>query len=391
MADAHGVTLVTSKFLPMDSGGAEVQVHLLATYLAEQGRDVEVVTGAAVRPKDVAYRIVSHPALRPRPSIVYEPWWARRTAGKIRAAIDPSRIVHSFDVLSRGVVAELDLPRTVTTIQDISPICGTIDGLLTDGSICHGCTRSNLFQHERLRQSRGLQWLARVIRYWTACVVPYRRQLLDRYQAVTVLTQLPRDYLTLPQAIVIPDLVEVAVPRQTAPAHAPTIVSLGRLGPDKGTDLILQALTELPDFLAVFVGGGLKQTWQQRAQRLGVAERARWVGQVSFEEVPDWYAQGDVIVLASRGVEASSRTVLEGMSLGKAVVAPRFGGPAEMVDDGVTGVLFERGDARDLARAIKTAYQQRARLGGQAREVSRRYRPEDVGSKYLELYAQLTP
>ncbi|MBI4023091.1 glycosyltransferase family 4 protein [Candidatus Berkelbacteria bacterium] len=390
MARSQRITLVTSTFLPRSVGGAEIQVHLLASFLVGQGWDVEVVTGSAVRPKDVPYRVTSLPALRVRPSLVYEPWWARRTAQKIQTAIDPSRIVHSFDVLSRGVVAELGYPRTITTIQDISPICGTIDGLLVDGSVCTGCTAANLLQHRRLARYHGVAWLGRVIRYWTACVLPYRRRLLTKYGAVTVLTEFLRSYLHLEAALVIPDLVPMpSEPGLEQPPQAPTLISVGRLGFEKGTDLVIRSLAELPDFLALLVGGGAREHCQQRARQLGVADRIEFAGAVPPAQVSAWYRRADVVVQASRGAEASSRTILEGMSHGKAVVGPDFGGPAELIEDRVNGVRFARGSVPELVRAIRTAYAERERLGAQARRTSERYQPDVVGPAYLALYEQL--
>ena len=125
------------------------------------------------------------------------------------------------------------------------------------------------------------------------------------------------------------------------------------------------------------------------AAKLGVIDRIDFKGRVPTHEVGKYYHYGDVSVLASRSPEASSRTVLEAMSLGKAVVAPNFAGPTELITEGSTGRLFERGDWRSLAFKIKQAYRERVGLGERALLESDRYHPEKVGPEYLKIYKKL--
>lgn len=389
MAHRHPITLVTSNFPPHVVGGAELNAKFLADYLHGAGWDVEVVTGAAVVPR-APYRIISAPALRPRPSLIYEQWWARRTARRLLPLIDPRRLFHSFDVLSRSVIAELDARYRVTTIQDISIRCGEISGVLTDGSLCPGCTPANMRLHSRLStRHRGLGQLVRATRYHLA--LPYRRTLLERYHAVTAVSDFLRSYVDLPQALVVPDMI-APIPQVAPPTvgQAPSIVAVGRLAFDKGTDLILQALTHLPQFLAYLVGSGDLGYWKAVAASLGVAERVQFIGRVPVSEVATWYQKADLAVLASRAPEASGRTLLEAMSLGRPVVAPQFAGPAEVVTEGSTGRLFVRGDAMSLAGAITRAHTERATLGERARSAAERYEARNVGPRYEALYATLT-
>lgn len=393
MAAHRPVTILSTFYPPHVVGGAEVNAELLATFAAASGWDVTVLTGASILPRDPAYVLRSLPALRPRPSLIYEPWWSRRTAQRIAHEIAPHSIVHSFDFLARGVAAELGAYRPdltlVATIQDISPICGSIDGVLDDGSICTGDTASTILRHRKIQSFGPLGRLTRYLRYYTACVRPYRRDVIARHQAVTTVSDFLKDFLHLDQAEVIPDLL---VPPTAAcrieRTTAPTLLVVGRLGPDKGTDLVLEALAQLPNYLLTFVGGQDEQ-WHQRAQQLGVAERVTFVDRVPIQKVGCWYYSADVVILGSRAPEASSRTVLEAMSCGRAVVAPDFGGPAELITEGSTGRLYRRNDASSLAAAIKRAYAERQSLGARAKQAAERYQPASIGPQYLRLYQGL--
>ncbi|MBI4185470.1 glycosyltransferase family 4 protein [Candidatus Berkelbacteria bacterium] len=394
MAYTHSLVILSTYFPPNVVGGAEVNAELLARFAQAHGWSVTVLTGASVVLHPAPYSIRSVPALRPRPSLIYEPWWNRRTAARIQALIPYRSIVHTFDVLSRGVGAELALLRPdlrcVTTLQDISPICGSIDGLLTDGTLCHGDRLQTILRHRKLQQYGPLGRVVRFIRYATATVIPYRRQLLGRYHAVTAVSRFLVNYLGIQAVSVIPDL--LMPPKEACPLKqttAPALVAVGRLDVDKGTDLLLVALMQLPAYVLTLVGSGDRADWQQRATQLGVADRVRFVGPVPSGEVGNWYYAADVVVLASRCPEASSRTLLEAMSCGRAVVGPNFAGPAELIIEGSTGRLFERGDAVSLATTIEQAYKERVSLGRRAKEVSRRYHPDSIAPRYLALYQSL--
>jgi glycosyltransferase involved in cell wall biosynthesis len=73
-------------------------------------------------------------------------------------------------------------------------------------------------------------------------------------------------------------------------------------------------------------------------------------GQKSMAEVPKWQSAADLIVHPVTGVEAFGMAVPEAMALGKVVIASDEGGPGEVIEDGISGVLVKKGDAENLAR-----------------------------------------
>lgn len=388
------LTILSTYFPPNVVGGAEVNAELLAEYATTHGWDVTVLTGASVLPRKTPYSIKSLPFFRPRPSIIYEPWWAMRRARSFGDLIAPDSIVHTFDVLSRsvgGALRELGARQPmVTTVQDISSICGSIDGLLSDGTLCHGDTLGNLLQHQKMQSRSLLGKATRFVRYATATARPYRRELLGKYQAITTVSNFLKEYLELVTAEVIPDL--LVPPKEACKLErtsAPALLAVGRLGYDKGTDLLLGAVARLPAFLLTLVGGGDQAPYRALAERLGISERVTFVGPVPITEVGNWYHAADVVVSGSRCAEGSSRTLLEAMSCGRAVVGPNFAGVAEVVTEGSSGRLYDRGDVASLATAIERAYQERSSLGKRGLETARQYRPDVVGPQYLNLYESL--
>jgi glycosyltransferase involved in cell wall biosynthesis len=106
---------------------------------------------------------------------------------------------------------------------------------------------------------------------------------------------------------------------------------------------------------------------ERQAAAHGLGDRLRFVGLQS--NVPLWMQAADVLVHASFD-EPTGTVIVEGMALGKPVVASRSAGPMEFVEDGACGLLAAQGDAGELAERIGALLADpalRARLGRAAR------------------------
>jgi glycosyltransferase involved in cell wall biosynthesis len=179
---------------------------------------------------------------------------------------------------------------------------------------------------------------------------------------------------------------DVAEPTRTA-SSVPLVGAVGRLVPEKGFDVYLEALQRLPGVSGVLVGDGPERARIERLrEELGLRDRVELAG---------WRADAraligsfDVLVVPSR-VEPLGIVALEGMSAGVPVVASRVGGLAEVVVDGETGVLVASDDADALANAIRYVLDpdvNRA-MGEQGRIVVRRsFSREEMARSFEDLY-----
>ena len=95
--------------------------------------------------------------------------------------------------------------------------------------------------------------------------------------------------------------------------------------------------------------GSLRRPLQEAATRLGLKHEVQFLGFVS--DMPAFLSQVDILVLPSLS-EGFGVSVLEAMAAGKAVIASRVGGLAELVSDTVTGLLVAPRDVEGLANAI---------------------------------------
>ena len=121
----------------------------------------------------------------------------------------------------------------------------------------------------------------------------------------------------------------------------------------------------------IVVGGGrLREELARRARAAGVADR--WEGVVPHRGMPAYFPGADCFVLPSL-TEGHPKVLIEAMACGLPCAASARGGIPSMVEDGVTGLLFDPEDSRDIARAVRrllTDEALAARLGARARAVA---------------------
>jgi glycosyltransferase involved in cell wall biosynthesis len=135
----------------------------------------------------------------------------------------------------------------------------------------------------------------------------------------------------------------------------PHVLAMGRLTPQKGFDLLLQALVGVraagvPARLTIVGVGELEAALGEQVQQLGLADAVELVG---FQEKPErFFAHADVFVLSSR-YEGMPNVVLEALACGLPVIAfdcPH--GVSEIVRDGVNGRLLPPEDVPALTAAL---------------------------------------
>jgi glycosyltransferase involved in cell wall biosynthesis len=86
--------------------------------------------------------------------------------------------------------------------------------------------------------------------------------------------------------------------------------------------------------------------------QLPTAPFERWIGWQSQAALPEVISNSHVVVFPTIAQEALGRTAVEAMACGRPVVASRIGGLPWVVEDEVTGLLFDPGDANGLARQL---------------------------------------
>ncbi len=244
---------------------------------------------------------------------------------------------------------------------------------------------------------------------------PWEQALLRRAQAVIATSEA---YLHASRALARWRAKACVIPLSLAPPPAPEpaangaasaatwpgsglrLLAVGRLSHYKGYDVLLQAMTELPQVSLLLIGSGEEEDHlRRRVTALGLGGRVRLAGQVDDAELQCAYAEAEAFCLPSLDrAEAFGLVLLEAMRAALPVVASDIpgSGVGHVAQAGETALLVAPGDAPALAAALRALAADaplRQRLGraGQARW-RERFTPAQTTSALLRLYRRvLTP
>jgi UDP-glucose:(heptosyl)LPS alpha-1,3-glucosyltransferase len=145
----------------------------------------------------------------------------------------------------------------------------------------------------------------------------------------------------------------------------------------KGLGALLEAVARIEAagsaYRVAVVGGGSSGAWRRRAERLGVADRVRFVGAVPDPET--YYRAADIFALPTH-FDPFANATLEAMASALPVVTTRENGVAELIRPGRDGLVIEHPEAvDDLARALGALRDPDARraMGAEARRTALRH------------------
>jgi glycosyltransferase involved in cell wall biosynthesis len=165
------------------------------------------------------------------------------------------------------------------------------------------------------------------------------------------------------------------------------VLTLGRLIPEKGVDLVIHALAGFPGARLLVAGTGPERArLEALARARGVA--AEFLGFVPRERLGETLARARCVALAARAGEGFPNALLEAMAWGVPVAATPVAGVRDLVRDGANGLLVPPNDATALRAALKrllTDSALRARLVAAGRETAAAHAWERVTPRLEEL------
>jgi Glycosyltransferase len=126
-------------------------------------------------------------------------------------------------------------------------------------------------------------------------------------------------------------------------------VYLGRLTKVKGIETLCKAASELPYKLVVIGGGEMEPELRSKYGNTNI----EFLGQQKWEEFRAVLEGARFMVIPSEWSENNPLTVIESLALGTPVLGANIGGIPELIDAGVSGMVFESGDQEDLKNKIE--------------------------------------
>ncbi|MCK0112130.1 glycosyltransferase [Ornithinimicrobium sp. F0845] len=386
--DRRSVVSVLGQSLPLRSGGYATRSHGILTSLSERGWDVTAVT---------------------RLGFPFDLWWSADDERE-PAPVDVVDGVPYHRLLTEGVrdYPRVPLPPYVARgAEGIAALARAERASLVHASSLYdvgmaGLTAARTLGVPFVYEMRGLKQLLEEARFPLFSGSP-RRRYLDQLEgtvarhadALLVITEaLGREMVRMgvdPERItVVPNGVDASrfTPRERDEELAErlglsgrTIIGyLGGLVHYEGLDLLCEAIARMrgrrDDFHVLVVGdGAFEKKLHLIVEELGVGDLITFTGRVPHEEVEGYLSLVDITPFPRKPLPVcemiSPIKPFESMAMRKTVVASDVAALTEIVQDGVTGRLFTKGDADDLARVLEELLddpEERARLGAAARE-----------------------
>ncbi|MBL8327777.1 MAG: glycosyltransferase [Rubrivivax sp.] len=311
-------------------------------------------------------------------------FWARDSAEQLlRACEEPSRVdvIHAhntFPLISPSVywaAARRRIP-VVQTLHNFRLLCPQAM-FLREGKVCEDCLGQvpwrgavrGCYRDSRAASSAlaGMLTLHRAIGTWQHKVTRYialnefcRRKFVE-------------GGLPASRVVVKPNFVEFDGPAPSGAREG--LLYVGRLSQEKGIDALVGALARLPEGCLRVAGAGPLATAFE-----GLVAPQRMLGNISQISVREEMSRSLALVLPSIWYENFPRTLVEAFACGLPVIASRLGALAELVEDGVTGLLVRPSDPADLAEKMQWALQHPDQMKQMGHNARRRFE-SDYGSR----------
>ena len=235
---------------------------------------------------------------------------------------------------------------------------------------------------------------------------PYLRRIFNRLDGRIAVSRaawefissyFPQTYSIIPNGVDLSRFQSAIEPIERFRDGRLNILFVGRLEKRKGLAYLLRAYPyikrRVPNSRIIVVGGQGRHSQQYRAyaEAHGLRDIV-FVGQVSDDELPRYYATADVFCAPSTGGESFGVILIEAMAMGKPIVASDIDGYRQVVTDGVHGRLVPPRDERLLADALCSLLEDptlRARYAAAGLQAAGAYGWERVAGRVLAYYDEV--
>lgn len=319
--------------------------------------------------------------------------WSSRTYAEASAMLRDFRpdIIHvhnTFPLVSPSLYWAADRQRipVVQTLHNFRLLCPQAM-FLREGKVCEDCLGKPPWRGAArgcYRDSRSQSTVLAGMLASHAALGTWRNKV-TRYIALSEFCRgkFIAGGLPAERIIVKPNFVDFEAPANVSRSG---FLFVGRLSAEKGIDVLAAALASLPDTQLRVAGDG------PDAALLDGVQGVTRLGRLPVDAVRQEMNAAVAVVVPSICFETFGMVVVEAFASGTPVIASRIGGLPDMVRGGETGLLFEPGDARDLARKLLWAKQhpeEMARMGRNARlEHERRYTAERNYALLMNIYEE---
>lgn len=349
---------------------------------------------------------ILHYGTQEKASFIASALYSRRTYTAIRqlAATTRPDIAHVhnvFPLISPSIYVALHdagVP-IVQTLHNYRLLCPNAL-FFTGGKVCERCIHGNTLHAVRWKCYKESQLLSALY----ALSIGWHRAkrtfgVINRFVALTEFTakKMVEGGLATPSQItVIGNFIQDPLPAPGSFAgRQPYIVYLGRLAPEKGVDVAIKAMQNLPELRLKIAGDGpIAPALAEMAKDLGLGN-VEFLGFVAGDQKWTLLQHATAVVIPSTWYEGLPFAALESLTAGTPIVASRLGSLPYVIEDGKSGLLFEAGNANDLKEKLTwlnnhiSAVGSMGQYGRQVAETS--YSADAHYEKLMDLYKETLP
>lgn len=344
-------------FHPAYSFGGPVRgTYLASKELVKRGHDVTVYTTDA---NDLTTRLdIESPKLVDGVKVYYFRNISMKHIKWLKLFITPEIISKVRNEIGKFDVIHL---REYTTFQNIVVHHYAVRHSIPYVLQAHGSLPRNIGDKRRLK------WMYDIIFGYSLLKDAAKTIVLNQMEVEQHIERgVPKEKIAvIPNGISISEYSNIQTQRRfrqkfKIPENRKIILYLGRLNKIKGLDFLLKAYAKLvkemkvKDALLIIAGSddGYLNEAKSLISSLRLENEVLLTGPLYGIDKLDAYSESIVVVLPSR-YEAFPNTVLEAYACSKPVIASRIGSLHDLVIDGKTGFLFERGDVNELAHDLE--------------------------------------
>jgi glycosyltransferase involved in cell wall biosynthesis len=262
-------------------------------------------------------------------------------------------IYHQLSPSILRPLARAGIPN-VMTLHDYKLACPTYQ-FLDHGKICEACLGGH-FYHAATHRCKDGSLASSLL----ASIESYAHGITKAYSPVRLFIA-PSRFLAdkMTEAHVFPDrmrLLNHFIDAETiaaASVEGSDFVVAGRLSPEKGVDVLIEATGQLPGVKVEVLGDGPSRPELERLAASVAPGRVRFRGRVDKDSVHAAMRGALAVVVPSRWYENQPITILEAFACGVPVIGSRLGGIPELVTDGVNGYTVAPDDPAALAARMR--------------------------------------
>lgn len=285
------------------------------------------------------------------------------------------------------VIAELAHKRgirVVWTLHDYKLLCPRYDCLRNGKTICEACftDKRKVLKYKCMKNSSVASFLA----YEEA--KKWRR---ERLEACTDLFICPSQFMAekmiqggfqASKIYTLCNFINVERTIKNSYEKEEYYCFIGRLSHEKGVDTLIEAAKQLPYRLKIIGSGPLEEKLKIRSAGYNI----EFVGHKQWEDIKEIVGKARFSVIPSEWYENNPLSVIEAQCLGTPVLGAKIGGIPELIENGVSGEIFDSINVLDLKNKIEIMFNQVFDYKSLAENSCEKYSSEKYYEKIIQLY-----